>query len=51
MQMCIERLTIAMDTGYSKKAVYAALFGNLEIAIPKLAATVTGSTAIWAMVL
>ena len=33
----------------SKKAVYAALFGNLGIAIAKLAAaTITGSTAMWA---
>jgi cation diffusion facilitator family transporter len=33
----------------SKKAVYAALFGNLGIAIAKLvAATMTGSTAMWA---
>ncbi|MGD1835768.1 MAG: cation diffusion facilitator family transporter [Nitrososphaeraceae archaeon] len=33
----------------SKKAVYAALFGNLAIAIAKLiAAIITGSTAMWA---
>jgi divalent metal cation (Fe/Co/Zn/Cd) transporter len=32
----------------SKKAVYAALFGNLGIAIAKLAAaTITGSTAMF----
>jgi len=33
----------------SKKAVYAALFGNLGIAISKLvAALFTGSTSMWA---
>ncbi|HKI08189.1 MAG TPA: cation diffusion facilitator family transporter [Nitrososphaeraceae archaeon] len=38
-----------MVAGSSKKAVYAALFGNLGIAIAKLvAATLTGSTAMWA---
>src|SRR5215204_5801592 len=38
-----------MVAGSSKKAVYAALFGNLGIAIAKLvAATITGSTAMWA---
>jgi Co/Zn/Cd efflux system component len=35
--------------GSSKKAVYAALFGNLGIAISKLvAAILTGSTSMWA---
>jgi cation diffusion facilitator family transporter len=35
--------------GSSKKAIYAALFGNLGIAIAKLiAAIITGSTAMWA---
>jgi cation diffusion facilitator family transporter len=35
--------------GSSKKAVYAALFGNLGIAISKLiAALFTGSTSMWA---
>jgi divalent metal cation (Fe/Co/Zn/Cd) transporter len=34
--------------GGSKKAVYAALFGNLGIAIAKLmAAIMTGSSAMW----
>jgi cation diffusion facilitator family transporter len=38
-----------MVAGSSKKAVYAALFGNLGVAIAKLvAATITGSTAMWA---
>jgi cation diffusion facilitator family transporter len=38
-----------MVAGSSKKAVYAALFGNLGIAIAKfVAATITGSTAMWA---
>ena len=37
-----------MATG-SKKAVYAALFGNLGIAITKfIAALITGSSAMWA---
>lgn len=35
--------------GSSKNAVYAALFGNLGIAISKLvAASLTGSTSMWA---
>jgi divalent metal cation (Fe/Co/Zn/Cd) transporter len=35
--------------GESKKAIYAALFGNLAIAISKLfAALFTGSTSMWA---
>ncbi len=35
--------------GTSKKAIYAALFGNLGIAISKLiAAIITGSTSMWA---
>src|SRR5581483_8425386 len=35
--------------GGSKKAIYAALFGNLGIAIAKLIAAIfTGSTAMWA---
>lgn len=35
--------------GSSKKAIYAALFGNLGIAITKfIAATITGSVAMWA---
>jgi divalent metal cation (Fe/Co/Zn/Cd) transporter len=35
--------------GNSKKAVYAALFGNLGIAISKLIASIlTGSTSMWA---
>jgi len=35
--------------GKSKKAVYAALFGNLAIAIAKLMAAIfTGSSAMWA---
>jgi divalent metal cation (Fe/Co/Zn/Cd) transporter len=35
--------------GGSKKTIYAALFGNLGIAIAKLiAAMFTGSTAMWA---
>jgi cation diffusion facilitator family transporter len=38
-----------MVGGGSKKAIYAALFGNLGIAISKLiAAILTGSTAMWA---
>jgi len=38
-----------MVSGGSKKAVYAALFGNLGIAISKLiAALMTGSTSMWA---
>ena len=50
MQICIEsKMMLAMVAGSSKKAVYAALFGNLGIAIAKLiAATLTGSTAMWA---
>ena len=40
--------TLALAGG-SKKAIYAALFGNLGIALAKLiAATFTGSTAMWA---
>lgn len=35
--------------GESKRAIYAALFGNLAIAISKLfAALFTGSTSVWA---
>jgi len=38
-----------MAGGGSKRAIYAALFGNLGIAISKLvAATLTGSTSMWA---
>ena len=38
-----------MVSGGSKKAIYAALFGNLGIAISKLiAALMTGSTSMWA---
>ncbi len=38
-----------MVRGGSKKAIYAALFGNLGIAISKLiAALLTGSTSMWA---
>ena len=38
-----------MVGGGSKRAVYAALFGNLGIAISKLvAAILTGSTSMWA---
>lgn len=38
-----------MVSGGSKKAIYAALFGNLGIAISKLiAALLTGSTSMWA---
>lgn len=38
-----------VGSGSSKKAVYAALFGNLGIAISKLvAASLTGSTSMWA---
>jgi len=40
---------IGKSRGSSKKAVYAALFGNLGIAISKLiAALFTGSTSMWA---
>lgn len=39
----------SMVSGGSKKAIYAALFGNLGIAISKLiAALMTGSTSMWA---
>src|SRR6188474_3616914 len=39
----------SMAGGGSKRAVYAALFGNLGIAISKLvAAILTGSTSMWA---
>ena len=38
-----------MAGGGSKRAIYAALFGNLGIAISKLvAAILTGSTSMWA---
>ena len=38
-----------MAGGGSKRAIYAALFGNLGIAISKLvAAIITGSTSMWA---
>jgi divalent metal cation (Fe/Co/Zn/Cd) transporter len=38
-----------MVSGGSKKAIYAALLGNLGIAISKLmAALMTGSTSMWA---
>ncbi len=39
----------SMAGGGSKRAIYAALFGNLGIAISKLvAAILTGSTSMWA---
>ena len=41
--------TIINGRGGSKRAIYAALFGNLGIAISKLvAAILTGSTSMWA---